>query len=96
MMAAKSGRNQAIQLKSLGPSCLFCVYGPEKSAKGICNHPVFWRAEHGVNGAAIKRSMMTTMKARSEEGLCGPEAELFKPRFVLSRVWRALRPYLPL
>jgi hypothetical protein len=90
-------RASALSIRSHGPSCLFCKHGPSRSAKGICEHPLFWNMSgEATTDSFSARSMMSTVKARSESGFCGPEAELFRPRFVLSRVWRALRPHLPL
>lgn len=83
-------RDKALSLSRLGPSCLYCVHGPAKSAKGICQHPVFWRMEaNPVIDADPLPSVTSTMRARSSDGLCGPEAQLFEARFVLSRLWRA-------
>lgn len=90
-------RQEVAKLRSQGPACLYCVHGPERSAKGLCSHPIFWHVgAEATTDSFTARSMMSTVTARSADGLCGPEAELFQPRFVLARVWRAIRPHLPL
>jgi hypothetical protein len=87
-----------MKLRSQGPSCVFCVYGPkraERVRKATCHHPLFWQMKGDPTADTYSaESLISTATARSEGGLCGPEAELFEPRRALSRVWLALRPYL--
>jgi hypothetical protein len=92
---AAERRQEAVRLRSQGPSCLYCVHGPDKPGKGTCNHPLFWQMNgNPAAGSFSARSLISTGTARAESGLCGPEAELFEPRNVASRVWRSLKPYL--
>lgn len=65
------------------PSCKSCVHGPIGTGGiGSCDHPVHWRLRHDpVTGKLIGRiDEISTDKARSEGGLCGPEALLFDER----------------
>jgi hypothetical protein len=95
----EAGRAKISRLKGLraGPACHFCIHGPENgAAKGICGHPIHHEAKaDAVTGGFSTKSLVSTLKARSESGLCGPEGLLFEPRPVPVRIWRALRPHLP-
>jgi hypothetical protein len=96
---AKAGdfRLRKERASAAGPSCQFCIYGPENgAAKGICRHIVFQDPIFDpVTGDWSQRSVMSTMTARSPEGLCGPEGLLFERYSALNIFWRAIRPHLP-
>ncbi len=95
--AAGEKRSAALRVRATGPSCLFCVHGPAESAQGICGHPLFWNfTADPVKGDVGGKSMTATDTARSSDGLCGPEAELFEPRNVVDRVMRALGLFHPI
>ena len=75
-----------------GPSCSLCIFGPiNDSGVGFCDHIVHWQRHHDpVRGKWLGARHVTTAEARSEEGLCGPEALLFQPYSLGRRIARRL------
>jgi hypothetical protein len=98
LQKAHEKRTDLAGMRGVDLSCLYCVHGPQDSAVGICGHPIHLEPTVGdvVAGAFSAASTTTTTVARSNDGLCGPEAQLFEARPAHSRAWRALRPHLPL
>lgn len=95
----RMGERKRLDLKrlhSIGPGCQFCVFGPDDgTARGVCSHPIHMEASaKPVSGDFEVKSLVSTIKARSEGGLCGPEGLLFEARAWPVRVWRAIRPRL--
>ena len=71
------------------PRCRDCRFGPIKSDEGRCEHFVHWRISPDRRLSIPE----TTTQARSESGLCGPEATLFAPFRGWRRVARSLSLY---
>lgn len=65
----------------LAKPCSGCRFGPlDGTGAGICEHFAHWEIEANVlTGKRSGRVLVSTMKARSESGLCGPEGLLFEP-----------------
>lgn len=89
-------RERLARARGNGPACTFCLYGPDSGgAKGICSHIIHIDGEvDAVSGTFRAQSLVSTMKARSEDGFCGPEALLFEPRPLPVRAWRGAKPHL--
>lgn len=87
-------RDEFDRLRTVGPSCRDCIYGPDHTAKGVCRHMIHATVRHEtVSDTLDARSFVFTTTARSEDGLCGPEALLYeaRPRLLLLRLLRAAR-----
>lgn len=61
--------------------CSECRFGPiDGSGLGICEHYAHWEiAADPVRGRRRGSVQVSTMTARSADGLCGPEGLLFEP-----------------
>lgn len=87
-IAAVRARLRDIQIvermaEDVGPPCTACIFGPikkEKNGVGLCDHVAHWEKRHDPVSGKWKASLnVTTVEARSPEGLCGPEGLLFQP-----------------
>lgn len=79
-------RDQAV---AVGPPCKTCVHYMPMSAR--CTHLAMTeRTYRRVEGKWEDRAKVGAHLARSEDGLCGPEALLFDPLPTMSR-FTALR-----
>ncbi len=76
----------------LARPCSDCRFGPlNGTGAGICEHYAHWQITANVlDGKRRGKALVSTMKARSESGLCGPEGLLFEP---YTRVGKIARLY---
>ena len=71
----------AIRVKEAGPPCSECRY---KTLLGMCGSPAYAVQKFSPStGEYSSRSETSPEVARSEDGLCGPEALLFEPQSFL-------------
>lgn len=74
--------NEAGELaRRSAPACHQCIYGPIRdTGGGWCEHPVFYRVRYDPMRGKLfgKHTRMNIIKARGENGLCGPAGLLFE------------------
>lgn len=73
------------------PRCSDCRFGPLEGTEGKCEHFAHWR----ISPDRRLSIPVSTTQARSEGGLCGPEAMLFAPYGFFRRIARRARRYNP-
>lgn len=102
-MAARQRLDQVASIardaRKAGPPCSECRF---RKLSNYCGNPAY--AEPGFNPAAgtyVEKFTTSVAEARSEDGLCGPEALLFEPAApfvrtipVVKQTMRALALYV--
>jgi hypothetical protein len=81
-------RSFAARVREAGPPCLDCRY---RTLLGTCGNPAYAKqAFDPARGAYSERFETRVSVARSDDGLCGPEALLFEPRNALVAIANGL------
>jgi hypothetical protein len=71
-------KTEARAIEAAGPPCRDCRY---ITLTGICSNPAYYRQEFEPSSGRYKINCDTPVAdARSEVGLCGPEALLWEPQ----------------
>ena len=83
----------ARKAREAGPPCSECHY---RTILGNCGNPAYAEAKFEPASGTYEESYSTSVKtARSDDGLCGPEAILFEaahiPAFIAKSVFKGLR-----
>lgn len=92
----KNGRAALAAVRDVGPPCVSCRYYSaskmtRKAELGRCSHPAL--IEHRYDRAAGKLHVnhpTWVRDARSDDGLCGPEALLYEQPAAFTRFIKAL------
>lgn len=79
---------EARAVEAAGPPCRDCRF---ISLTGCCSNPAYYRQAFEPSSGSYKINCDTPVaEARSEGGLCGPEALLWEPQSKLSAVVRGV------
>ena len=75
-----------------GPPCLSCRYS---TIAGYCSNPAYYSQTFEPSRAAYSIAHDTPLeRARSDEGLCGPEALLWEPQSTIRSGMRRVGTYM--
>jgi hypothetical protein len=83
---------EARTIEAAGPPCMDCKY---KTLLGNCSNPAYYQQEFEPSTGSYSVKHETRIEeARSEGGLCGPEALLWEPLSKLRAIRREAVGYL--
>lgn len=78
----------AVKAKEAGPPCMDCRF---QTVLGRCSNPAYAEQSFDPARGVYSETFSTPISsARSDDGLCGPEALLFEPRGFIAFVTRNL------